>query len=97
MWAALKVSLFGIETSIPPLIKPDGSITYKPLDKACLLADSFHSKQSREAIELPPTCHPLPAFNSFAFKSSEIRYLLSNLDEHGGTDPNWPVPLFFFL
>ena len=92
-WAALKASLFGIEPSIPPLIKQDGSITYQPLDKACILADSFNSKQSREDIELPPSCHPLPAFNSFAFKSSEIRYLLSNLDEYGGTDPNGLFPL----
>ena len=92
-WAALKSSLFGIEPSIPPLVKPDGSVTYKPLDKACILADSFNSKQNREDIQLPLSCHPLPSFNSFAFRSSEIRYLLSNLDEYGGTDPNGLFPL----
>ena len=37
---------------------------------------------------MPLTCHPLPSFNSFAFRSSEIKHLLSNLDEDGGTDPN---------
>ena len=92
-WSALKSSLFGVEPSIPPLLKPDGSITYNPLDKATILADSFNSKQSRVEIQLPHSCHPLPVFKSFAFKSSEIKHLLSGLDAYGGTDPNGLFPL----
>ena len=92
-WSALKSSLLGVEPSIPPLLKPDGSITYHPLDKATILAESFNSKQSREEIQLPLGCHPLPAFNTFAFRSSEIKFLLSNLDTYGGTDPNGLFPL----
>jgi len=92
-WSTLKTSLFGLESSIPPLMKPDGSVTYSPFEKATLLADCFISKQSLEDIELPPSCHPLPCFNSFAFRSSEIKYLLSELDEYGGVDPNGLFPL----
>ena len=92
-WSALKSSLFGVEPSIPPLLKPDGSITYHPLDKANILADSFNSKQSREELQLPLGCHPLPVFNTFAFRSSEIKFLLSDLDAYGGTDPNGLFPL----
>ena len=66
-----------------------------PLDKATILADSFNSKQSREEIQLPHSCHPLPTFNSFAFRSSEIKCLLSDLDAYGGTDPNGLFPLIF--
>ena len=92
-WSALKCSLFGVEPSIPPLLKSDGSITFYPLDKANILADSFNSKQSREDIQLPQSCHPFPSFNTFAFRSAEIKFLLSNLDEYGGTDPNGLFPL----
>ena len=92
-WAALKSSLFCNESSIPPLVKADGSVTYQPLDKAYILADSFNSEQSREDIQVPASCHPLPSFNSFALRFSEIICFLSNLDEYGGTDPNSLFPL----
>ena len=94
-WAALKAALFGIEPSIPPLLNPDGTVTYSPVEKANVLANTFISKQSREEIHLPSGCHPLPEFNTFAFRSSEIRILLSELDEYGGTDPNGLFPLIF--
>ena len=92
-WSALSSALFGVKPSIPPLLKSDGSVTYQPLEKACIFAESFASKQSREEIQLPFSCHPQPSFNSFAFRSSELKYLLSNLDEYGGTDPNGLFPL----
>ena len=76
-------------------MKPDGSVTYSPIEKAVMLADCFNSKQSSEDIELPHSCHPFPHFKSFAFRSSEIGYLLSELDEYGGTDPNGLIPLLF--
>ena len=92
-WSALTSALFGVTPSIPPLIRSDGSVTYQPLDKANILAENFSSKQSREEIQLPLTCHPQPSFNKIAFRSSEIKYLLCNLDEYGGTDPNGLFPL----
>ena len=55
--------------------------------KANLLSDHFDSKQPREAVDLPLTCHQSPSLTTFAFRSSEVRRLLSDLDPYGGTDP----------
>ena len=62
--------------------------------KADLLSDNFASKQSREAVDLPLTCHPSPSLTTFAFRSSEVRRLLLDLDPHGGPDPLGMFPLF---
>ena len=50
----------------------------------CRLVDS---KQSREAADLPLTCHPSPSLTTVAFRSSELKRLLLDLDPYGGTDP----------
>ena len=53
--------------------------------KADLLSDHFDSKQSREAVDLPLTCHQSPSLTTFAFRSSEVMRLLLDLDPYGGT------------
>ena len=62
--------------------------------KADLLSDYFDSKQSREAVDLLLTCHPSPSLTTLAFRSSEVRRLLFDLDPYGGTDPLGMFPLF---
>ena len=62
--------------------------------KADLLSDHFDSKQSWEAVDLSLTCHPFPSLTTFAFRSSEVRRLLLDLDPYGGTDPLGMFPLF---
>ena len=62
--------------------------------KAVLLSDHFDSKLSREAVDLPLTCHPSPSLTTFAFYSSEVRHLLLDLDPYCGTDPLGMFPLF---
>ena len=52
------------------------------------------SKQSREAVDLPLTCHPSPCFTTFVFRSSEVRRLLLDLDPYGSSDPLGMFPLF---
>ena len=59
----------------------------KSVGKADLLSDYFDSKQSREAVDLPLTCHPSPSLITFALRSREVRRLLLDLDPYGGTDP----------
>ena len=66
----------------------------KSVGKADLLSDHFDSKQSREAVDLPLTCHPSSSLTTFAFRSSEVRRLLLNLDPYGGTDPLGIFDLF---
>ena len=67
---------------------------YESVGKADLLSDHFDSKQSREAVELPLTCHPSPSLTTFAFRSSEVRRLLFDLDPYGSTHPLGMFPLF---
>ena len=64
------------------------------VDKADLLSDHFDSKQYREVVDLPLTCHPSPSLTTFAFRSNEVRRLLLDLDPYGGTDPLGMFPLF---
>ena len=62
--------------------------------KADLLSDHFDGKQSREAADLPLTCHPSPSLTTFAYRSREVRRLLLDLDPYGGTDPLGIFPIF---
>ena len=94
-WTTLKSALFGNDSSMPPLVKPDGSITHSPKEKAILLADVFDGKQSNVDLTLPDSCFPEPKLSKLAFRSSEVRKLLLDLDAYGGTDPNGIFPLFF--
>lgn len=94
-WSTLKSALFGVDATVPPLLKPDGSVTHCPKEKATLLADVFDSKQSNEKLELPHSCFPEAKLTSLAFRSREIKALLMDLDAYGGVDPNGIFPLFF--
>ena len=58
------------------------------------LSDHFDSKQSRESVDLLVTCHPSPSLTTFAFRSSEVKCLLLDLDPYGGTDGLGMFPLF---
>ena len=63
--------------------------------KANLLLDHFDGKQSRESVHLPLTCRLSPRLTYFAFRSSEVRRLLLDLDPYGDSDPL--VCFHFFL
>ena len=62
--------------------------------KADLLSDHFDGKQSRESVDPPLTCHLSPSLTSFAFRSSEVRRLLLDLDPYGGSNPLGMFPFF---
>ena len=68
--------MFGSSPSLPPLVSEGGRLVCESVGKADLLSDNFDSKQSREAVDLPLTCHPSPSLTTFAFRSSEVRRLL---------------------
>ena len=78
---------------MPPLVSEGGGLC-ESVGEADLLSDHFDSKQSSEAVDLPLTCHPSPSLTTFAFRSSGVRRLLSDLDPYGGTDPLGTFPLF---
>ena len=92
-WSTLKSAVFGLSSSLPPLSE-GGGLVYESIGKADLLSYHFDCKQSREAVELPLNCRPSPSLTTFAFRSSEVRRLLLNLDPYGGTDQLGMFPLF---
>ena len=94
-WSTLKSATLGTKPSIPPLNTSTGILESDPKKKAKLLKESFNAKQSRNVLNLPPTCHPKPAFCKFAFRSRSLFNLLNQLDSYGGTDPLGFSPLFY--
>ena len=79
-WSSLKSAVFGSSSSLPPLVSPGGGLVCESVGKADLLSDYFDSKQSRESVDLLVTCHPSPSLITFAFRSSEVKHLLLELD-----------------
>ena len=93
-WSTLKSAVFGSSSTLPPLVSEGGGLVCETIGKADLLSYHFDSKQSREAVDLPLTCHPSPSLITFAFRSREVMRLLLDLDPSGGTDPLGMFPLF---
>ena len=93
-WSTLKSAVFGSSSSLPPLVSEGGKLVCESAGKADMLSGHFDSKQSREAVDLLLTCHPSPSLTTFAFRSSEVRRPLLDLDPYGGTDPLGMFPLF---
>ena len=87
--------MFGAESDIPPLCSPGGALVSDPAGKAELLSMWFDSKQSRDIVELPQTCHPRPAFCGIAFTAREVEWYLLDLDPDGGVDASGCFPMFF--
>ena len=70
-WSTLKSAVFGTSSSLSLLVNERSGPVCKSVCKADLLSDHFDSKQSREAVDLPLTCHPSPSLTTFAFRSRE--------------------------
>ena len=60
-WSTLKSAVFGSSSSFPPLVDEGGGLVCESVVKADPLSDHFDKKQSREAVDLPLTCHPSPS------------------------------------
>ena len=94
-WSTLKAALFGVDDGMPPLLKPDGSLTHCPKEKSALFANVFAEKQCDGELTLPQTCHPEAKLRTIAFRSREIEKLMLGLDPYGGSGPDGIFPLFF--
>ena len=90
----LKSAVFGTSLPLPPFVNEGGGLVCESVGKADLMLDHFDSKQSREAVDQPLTCHPSASLPAFAFRSRVVRRLLLELDPYGGTDPFGMCPLF---
>ena len=71
-WSTLKFAVFGLSSSLPPLVSEGGGLMCESIGKADLLSDHFDSKQSREAVDLPLTCHPSSSLTTFVFTLSVL-------------------------
>ena len=72
---------------MPSLVSEGGRLVCESIGMADLRSDNFDSKQPREAVDPPLTCHPSSSLTTFSFRSREVRRLLLDLDPYGGTDP----------
>ena len=93
-WSTLKSAVFGLSSSLPPLVGGGGGVVCESVSKADLLSDHFDGKQSRESVDPPLTCHPYPRRTFFAMGSNEVRRLLLNFDSYGGSNSLGMFPFF---
>ena len=94
-WSTLKSAVFGSSSSLPPLVSEGGGLVCESVGKADLLSAHLDSKQSREAVDQPLTCHYISrSLTAFAFRCSEVSRLLLDLDPYGCTDQLGMFPLF---
>ena len=77
-WSTVKSAVFGSssDSSLPPLIRAGDGLVCESVGKADMLSANFDEKQSRDAVDLPSTCHPSPSLTTFAFRSREVKRLL---------------------
>ena len=94
-WPTLKSAMFGSSLSFPAFVGGGGGLVCESVGKADRLSDHFGSKQSRESVDLPLTCHQSPSLTTFAFRSSEVMRLLLYLDPYGGIEALGMFPRFF--
>ena len=87
LWSTLKSAVFGLSSSLPPLVGGGGGLVCQSVGEADLLSDHFDGKQSRESVDLLLTRHLSLRLTSFAFRSSEVRLLFLDLDPYWGSDP----------
>ena len=93
-WSTLKSAVFGLSSSLLLLVGGGEGMVCESVGKADPLSDYFDGKQSRESVDLLLTCHQSPRYTSFAFRSSEVRRILLDLEPYGGSDLLGMFPLF---
>ena len=74
-WSTIKSAVFGLSSSLSPLVGGCDGLVSESVGKADLLSDHFDSKQSRESVDLPLTAihlqglPPLPSGRVRSFMS----------------------------
>ena len=81
-WPALKSDVFSLDSSLPLLVGRGGELVCESVCKADLLASSPGSLLLCRSLAIQ-----LLDLLAFAFRLSEVRRLLLDLDPYEGTDP----------
>ncbi|RVE49051.1 hypothetical protein evm_006297 [Chilo suppressalis] len=76
--------------SLPPLLKPDGSLAHTADEKANLFASLFAEYSRLDAGSASPLSPPgcLSQMSEFKIRQSEVRKTLRNLDVHKASGPD---------
>ena len=85
-WSTLKSAVFDSSSSLPPLVNEFGGLVCESVGKTDPLSDHFDSKQSREAVDQPLTCHPSPRPFHLGLQVAKGQRLLLDLDLCGCPD-----------
>ena len=72
-WSTLKIFLFSVNTSHPPIRTQDGSVTFDPSGMVEVFSMAFQGKQCDQVLNFSPICFPYHKLTYFAFNSSEIK------------------------
>ena len=75
----MKESVPGVGSSAPPLQSDEGALVSDPYGKAALLSNFFDGKRFRDVVDCPASCHRMSKLRIFAFRSNDVRQLLSEL------------------
>lgn len=84
----------GTDSDGHALLRSNDSLACDSKEKSNLLFDNFAAKESSAGINLPLTCHPVPPFTSFAFKSNGLKRYINELDSYGSVDSHDALSLF---
>ena len=66
-------AVFGLSSTLPPLVDGGGGLVCESVGKADLLSDHFDRMQPRESVDLPLTCHPSSRLTILPLPSGRVR------------------------
>lgn len=62
--------LYGVDImTVPPVLKPYGSLNHCPKENATLFANVFDGEQNNEKLAMPEHCFSEPKLTSLAYRS----------------------------
>ena len=92
-WSTLKSAVFGFSSSLLPLVGGGGGLVCESVAKPICSRIILVTSSPWRAVALPLTCRSSSSLTSFAFRSSEVRRLLLDLNHYMGSDPLGMFPL----
>ena len=75
--------MFGLSLSLPPLVGGGGVLVWELVGKDDLLSDHLTTSSPWSLLICASLCHRSLRLTTFAFRSSEVRRLLFDLDHYG--------------
>ena len=90
----VKTAVFGVSSSLPPLLDRGGNLVWSADEKTPLFSSHFDAKQCRNSFQKPYSCDSCTILSYVAFRSNFVCSLPLNLDSYGENDPDGMFRLF---